>query len=138
MSSYRHQFAESAADVVDRAGARGLGLVSIAIGLTEICCPRMLERTMGIGDGENTGVLRVLGVREIGQGIDILTSRDPTPGVHARVFGDVLDGVLLGAAALKTRRPAGLMAIAAAVLPVVLLDILFARRLSRRKVYADD
>jgi len=137
MSSYRHHLAESAADVVDRVGARSLGLVSIAIGLTEICCARPLERTMGIGNGENTGIIRVLGVREIGHGIDILSHRDPTPGVHARVFGDMLDGVLLGAAALKTRRPSGLMAICAAVLPVVILDMIFAGRLSRRRVYED-
>jgi len=135
MASYRHQFAETAGDLVDRAGARGLGLVSIAIGLTEICCARPLERAMGIGNGENTGIIRVLGVREIAQGIDILSHRDPTPGVHARVFGDVLDGALLGAAALKTRRPTGLLAICAAVLPVVILDMIFAGRLSRRRVY---
>ena len=122
---------------MDRAGARGLGLVSIAIGLTELCCPRQLEETMGIGDGEHTGILRVLGVREIGTGIDILSHRNPTPGVWFRVFGDLLDGDPLGAAAGKTRRPGGLMAVAAAVLPVVLLDFVFARRLSRRRVYAD-
>jgi hypothetical protein len=137
MASYVHEFTESAGDVVDRVGARSLGLVSIAIGLTELCCPRQLEQTMGIGDGEHTGILRVLGVREIGTGIDILSHRDPTPGVWFRVFGDLLDGILLGAAAKRTRRPGGLMAVAAAVLPVVLLDIIFARRLSRRRVYAD-
>jgi len=56
--------------------ARATGVVSVLIGLTEILFPRKLERTMGIGNGQNTGVIRVLGVREICHGIDILSHDD--------------------------------------------------------------
>ena len=60
---------------------------------------------MGIGNGQNTGVLRVLGVREIMHGVNILSHRDPAPGVWSRVAGDVLDGVLLGVAATGPASP---------------------------------
>jgi len=120
------------ADVADTAAARGLGWASIAIGLTEILAPRQLERTMGVGDGQNTGILRTLGVREILSGIDILSHDDPTPGLWGRVAGDALDGVLLGMAANRTRNPSGLMKIAALVLPMVVLDLVFAMRLSNK------
>jgi hypothetical protein len=103
--------------------ATGLGIASIGIGLTEIAAPEKLQEIMGIGNGENTGIMRVLGVREILHGVDILTHKDPTPGIWARCAGDMLDGVLLGVVASKTKRPGGFAAIAAAVLPVVVADL---------------
>lgn len=108
--------------------ARGLGWVSIAIGLTEILMPRQLEKTMGVRNGQATGILRVLGVREICHGIDILSHRDPGPAIKARVAGDLLDGALLAVAGTKSRRPGGFLAICAMVLPVVILDLIYARR----------
>ena len=118
---------------VDQQVAQCLGWTSIAIGLTEILAPRQLEKTMGVGNGQVTGILRVLGVREIMHGVDILAHNDPTPGVWSRVFGDLLDGVLLGAAATRTKKPGGLAAVVAAVTPVVLADMIFAPRLSKDK-----
>ena len=118
------------AEVDDVTCARTLGVVSLLIGLSEIFFPRKLQRTMGIHNGQNTGVMRVLGLREICHGVDILSHRDPTPGVWARVAGDVLDGVLLGAAGAKSKRLGGFAAIAAAVLPVVVADMVVATRLS--------
>ena len=118
---------------VDRQAAQCLGWASIAVGLTEILAPKRLEKTMGVGNGQVTGILRVLGVREIMHGIDILAHKDPTPGVWSRVFGDLLDGVLLGAAATRTKKPGGLAAIVAAVAPLVLADTIFAPRLSKDK-----
>ena len=119
--------------IVDQQAAECLGWTSIAIGLTEILAPKQLEKTMGVGNGQVTGILRVLGVREIMHGVDILAHKDPTPGVWSRVFGDVLDGVLLGAAATRTKNPGGLAAIFAAVTPVVVADLIFAPRLSKDK-----
>src|SRR4051795_4468349 len=100
---------------VDQQAAQCLGWASIAVGLTEILAPKQLEKTMGVGNGQVTGILRVLGVREIMHGVDILAHNDPTPGVWSRVAGDLLDGVLLGFAAKRTRKPSGLMAVAAMV-----------------------
>src|SRR3954470_15418176 len=50
-------------DVDDVTAARALGVVSVVIGLSEILFPRKLQKTMGINNGQNTGVMRVLGVR---------------------------------------------------------------------------
>src|SRR3954468_5452646 len=118
---------------VDQQAAQCLGWASLAVGLTEILAPKQLEKTMGVGNGQVTGILRVLGVREIMHGIDLLSHEDPTPGVWSRVFGDLLDSVVLGAAATRTKKPGGLAAIFAAVLPVVVADMIFAPRLSKDK-----
>ncbi len=116
----------------DVQAARGLGLASFGIGLAEITAPRQLERLMGIGDGRNTGVMRALGLREMMQGVDIVTHRNPTPGIWA-LAGDVLDGVVLGLAATRTRRPRGFAAVCAMVLPIVALDVLLAMRLAKKR-----
>jgi hypothetical protein len=116
--------------MLEQQAARALGVASIGIGLAELAAPRQVEQLLGIDDGENTGMLRALGVRELLTGVDILTHADPTPGVWARVVGDALDGVLLGVAATRTRRPGSFAATAGAVLGIVALDVLVARRLS--------
>jgi hypothetical protein len=56
----------------DHQMAKGLGLTSLAIGLTEIMAPRKLSRIMGLRPSENVGVIRALGVREIMHGVDLL------------------------------------------------------------------
>jgi len=110
--------------------AQLLGWASIGIGLSELLLPRQIEqKCLGIGNGQNTGVLRVLGVREICHGIDLLSHRDPAPGVWARVLGDVLDTVMLGAAGRKTRRPVSFGATAASVMAIGIADALFAAKL---------
>lgn len=116
--------------------ACSLGLASIAIGQTELLAPRQIERTMGIGNDQHTGILRVLGVRELMHGLDLLTHPDPVPGLWARVAGDTLDSVLLVAAATKSKRLGGFAAIAALVLPVVVADMVAAPVLTHRKAAA--
>jgi len=102
------------------------GLASLAVGATELAAPRQLEDAMGIGNGEMTGILRVLGVRELMHGFDLLTHDNPTPGIWARVAGDMLDGFLLATAFARSRRPSGWALIAAAVTPLVIADMLCA------------
>ncbi len=115
--------------MTDDQRARGLGWASIGIGVAELLAPRMMEKTLGIGNGQHTGVLRTLGVREIMHGVDLLTHLDPAPGIWARVAGDMLDGVLLGAAATRTRKPGRFVAVAASVLGIAAMDALLASRL---------
>lgn len=111
----------------DRKAADKLGITSVAIGLTELLAPQQIQKAMGVSnDRSTTGVLRVLGVRELMHGIDLLTHKNPAPGLWARVVGDVLDTALLGLAATRTRKPLGLAAVFAAVVPVVLADVIFA------------
>ena len=111
----------------DRRAADKLGITSVAIGLTEMLAPQVIQKAMGVGnDRSTTGVLRVLGARELMHGIDLLTHKNPAPGLWARLVGDVLDSALLGLAATRTRKPLGLAAVFAAVVPVVLADMIFA------------
>ena len=114
--------------------ARGLGIAGIAIGLSEIFLPRKLEKSMGIHNGTNTGILRVLGVREILHGVDILTHEDPAPGIFGRVAGDMLDTALLGIAATKTKKPGAFAAIFAMVSMIGVLDMICAGKLAKQEM----
>src|SRR5689334_16875851 len=118
----------------DMAAGRALGLASLGVALTELAAPRKVEQWLGIRNGQHTGILRVLGVREALHGFDILSHRDPTPGVWARVAGDVLDTALLGLAARKTRNLKGFATVAAIVMAIGVLDMVFAKRLSKHEI----
>ena len=48
---------------------------------------------------------RAYGLREIGTGIGILTSKDPSPWLWGRVAGDALDVATVGAGLVTQRRP---------------------------------
>lgn len=115
----------------DQRAARYLGVASIAVGLTELLAPKKLGKAMGVANAQTTGILRVLGVREIMHGIDLLSHEDPTPGLWSRVFGDLLDGALLATAATRTKKPTGFALVAAAVTPIVVADLIFAPRVSK-------
>jgi hypothetical protein len=111
-------------------GAVALGLASVAIGVAEIAAPRKLEHLLGIGNRHNTAVLRVLGIREIMQGIVILSHKNPKPGLWARVVGDVLDVTLLSLAAKKSSNLRGVAAACAMVMGIAALDLMEATRYS--------
>jgi hypothetical protein len=72
---------------LDRA-AQGLGLFSIALGVTEIVFPGALGRALGL-EGRK-GLLRAYGVREIAAGIGALQP-NPAPAIWSRVAGDIMD-----------------------------------------------
>jgi hypothetical protein len=69
--------------------ARGLGYVSIALGIAEIVAPRAICRAIGL-EGRERLVL-AFGMREVANGVAILASHDPAPWVAARVAGDAMD-----------------------------------------------
>ena len=78
-----------------RSPARALGWFSIGLGLAELAMPRRLARIAG---APNLPTLtRGFGLREIGTGIGILTSKDPSPWLWGRVAGDALDVATVGA-----------------------------------------
>jgi len=76
--------------------ARGLGWLSIGLGLTEVVAGRALGETLGMED--RTWVLRLFGLREIASGVAILARDNPAPGVWSRVVGDALDLAALASA----------------------------------------
>lgn len=111
--------------------ARGLGWFSIGLGLAELAAPRGLTRLIGV-HGNHTGLLRLLGLREIASGIGILTQRRPAAGAWSRVGGDAIDLALLGAAFTSPKADRGRLALAtAAVAGVTALDVICSQQLSR-------
>jgi hypothetical protein len=112
--------------------AQGLGWFSLALGLTEILAPRPLARWLGMEGSEP--LLQTYGFREIGSGVGILASNDPTPWVWSRVAGDGLDIATLTAGLGSGRSNKGNIGIAlAAVLGVTVLDTLCAGSLTEQK-----
>lgn len=112
--------------------ATGLGLFSLALGAVEVAAPGALARTLGMEGNER--LLRAYGWREIGAGLGILLSRDPTPWVWSRVAGDGLDLATM-AAGMKDDNPQRdtLVAAMAAVAVVTVADVVCASGLDRSK-----
>jgi hypothetical protein len=115
--------------MTQRKWAKGLGWLSIGLGLTEMIAPGWLARQIGVNE-DRTGLLRTMGAREAVTGIGVLLEDRPVTGLWGRVAGDAVDISLL-AAALKSpendkRRLAGALAM---VLGVTAVDFVCARSL---------
>ena len=114
--------------MASRFAARSLAVFGIGLGLAELFASRDLARASGLEGRERE--LRVFGWREIVSGVIILVARRPENWLWMRVAGDALDGILLGSAlGVEARRERAWRA-TMAVAPVVLLDVVFARRRS--------
>ncbi|HEX2056573.1 MAG TPA: SRPBCC family protein, partial [Nitrospiraceae bacterium] len=105
-----------------------LGWFSIGLGLAEIAAPRLLTRVIGV-PGDHRLLLRLLGFREIASGLGLLSRRRPAFWMQSRVWGDMMDLVVLSAALIVPRTDRGkLLAATAAVAGVTWLDVLSSRR----------
>ncbi|GAA0567480.1 cyclase dehydrase [Caenispirillum bisanense] len=123
----------------DTAGqlARGLGWVSIGIGLAELFYGRRLTRSLGM-DGDGT-LLRAYGLREIGVGLAILAADDPRYGIWARIAGDAVDlATLAGGTDNGRHRPQAARLAAGAVAAITVLDIVCAQALQARQRLAPE
>ncbi len=78
--------------------AKGLGVVSLGLGLTEALAPGRITNLVG-AHGASHSIVRALGVREIGHGAAILLGSPQL--VWTRVAGDVLDLAVWARAAAK-------------------------------------
>src|SRR5829696_6563816 len=109
--------------------ARGLGWFSLGLGLAELLAPRGVAKVAGVRGG--TGLIRLLGLREIASGLAIFAQgRRPAAAVWSRVAGDALDLACLGAAyASPDSDKARLTFATANVLAVTALDVLCAQKL---------
>lgn len=104
-----------------RSPARVLGWFSIGLGLAELAMPRRLARIAG---APNLPTLtRAFGLREIGTGIGILTSKDPSPWLWGRVAGDALDVATVGAGLVTRGRPLRTLTSVAMLLGIAYLDM---------------
>jgi len=81
---------------------KALGWFSVALGTAQLTAPRALCRLVGADDGGRAPVvMRLMGAREVVQGVGILTRPRPTTWLWSRVAGDALDLSLLGLVAAR-------------------------------------
>jgi hypothetical protein len=114
---------------------RFLGWFSVGLGTMQLTAPRLLCRLVGADDeGRNPAAMRLMGARELTQGLGILGRPRPTAWVWSRVAGDALDLALLGAVAVRNpgRRLRTAFAVAN-VAAVTAPDVAESLRLSRRR-----
>ncbi len=103
-----------------------LGWVSLGIGLTELSFPKGLCRVMGVSK-RHSGLMRLLGLREVASGLGLLLQPHRREWVWARVAGDAIDLALLAVTFRLPRANKGwLGTITAAVAGVTLVDIITA------------
>lgn len=103
--------------------ARGLGWFSIGLGLAQLLAPRRLGKSIGLAN-DHSGLMRLIGLREVTAGVGILTQRNPSNWLWARVGGDLMDLALLGVALSSGRSRVARVALAgAAVAGVTALDL---------------
>lgn len=112
--------------------ARGLGWLSIGVGLAQIFAPRVVCRLAGLPPAPM--FTRLCGMRELACGIGILTQAEPAPWLKARVAGDVMDLACLAAAAPLERADGARIGVALAVVAgVTSLDVYCGRELASRR-----
>lgn len=113
--------------------AKFLGWFSIGLGTAQVAAPRTLSKLIGASDdGIAPIVMRAFGVRELAQGVGILTRPRPTVWVWSRVAGDAVDLGLLGLVAATSRKARTAFAIANVAM-VFVPDVYEARYLSSRR-----
>jgi uncharacterized membrane protein len=114
--------------------AQSLGWFSIGLGVAELIAPRRVEKCIG-APGNYKILTPMLGVREITAGLGILTQERPKEWLWSRVFGDVMDLALLGAAFKSNKSNTKRLAIATTMVAgVTALDILASKQTSQERV----
>lgn len=117
--------------------AFGLGWFGIGLGLAELLVPRRFARTIGVPH-EHHRLIRVMGVREIANGLGILIWPSASTGVWARVVGDIVDLACLGAAFTSANANRNRLATAAAAaVGAAAVDLLCAQQLTRGMTMRD-
>ena len=117
--------------------ARGLGLVSLGVGLPSVVAPDTLARVMGMpDDGTTRTAISAIGVRETANGLGLLVWPRFAGWSWARVVGDAMDLAILGWTLATPTRSRGAqtrtIVTTAATAGIAALDIWTAVRLSRR------
>ena len=113
--------------------ARGLGLFSLGLGLTEIAAPKALARMIGVDpDGRASTAIRIFGMREVLAGLGVMLRPKSALPLWARVAGDALDlGAITWAAKGRRTSVERLAAAFIAVAGVAALDVIAGRRVSK-------
>lgn len=112
--------------------ARGLGWLSLGLGVAELVAPRSLSRALG--PEVQPALIRVCGLRELASGLGILRSSDPRPWLWSRVAGDAFDLAALAPALGQGNPKGGAAGLAfGAVAAVTALDIACAAHLEQER-----
>ncbi len=114
--------------------ARGLGWLSLGIGLYQLLAPKRVGRALGLRGVE--GRIRAGGARELMSGVGAL-SDNPTQALWSRVGGDALDLASLTYALQDRHNPKrqNIYLALTAVGVLTAIDLWCARSLSRRHAY---
>lgn len=104
-----------------RSPARVLGWFSIGLGVAELVMPRVLARAAGMPNVP--ALTRLYGLREIGVGVGLLTSKDPAPWLWGRVAGDVLDMATVGVGLVTAGKPVRTLTTLAALGSIAWIDM---------------
>jgi uncharacterized membrane protein len=115
--------------------ARGLGVLSLALGAAELAAPGEVVRLVGLREDSPAvrTVVCLYGARELAHGTGILSGRSTAGWVWSRVAGDVLDiATVMAGARRMGAAPARLGSALAALAGVTVADVAIARALSRR------
>jgi uncharacterized membrane protein len=109
--------------------ARGIGWLSVGLGLAQILAPKTVCRLVGLPAAPV--LTRLCGFRGLACGIGILTQADPSPWLKARVAGDVMDlACLAGSAPLQESSAGRISAALGAVAGLTALDVYCVRELA--------
>jgi uncharacterized membrane protein len=112
--------------------SRALGWFGIGLGVVQLVAPRGFGRSIGVEAPE--WLLRLIGLREIANGVGILTQPEPRPWIEARATGDLMDLALLGLAFNSRSANRDRVAAAVAVTAgVTALDLLYGAVLDRAR-----
>lgn len=112
--------------------ARGLAWFSIGLGLAELTAGRWIADALGMRS--SAPLIRLYGLREIGQGIGILRSRHPRNWIFARIAGDALDlATLAPGLSPRNRRRRRARSAALAVAGAAALDVICAYQLTEQR-----
>lgn len=115
--------------------ANFLGVFSLGLGLAEFLAPQTMSRLVGVKEPDETNrmTMRLMGIREIGHGLSILSNQQPAKALWARVAGDALDLALLGRTLANPENDRGRTVFATLnVMAVTALDVMAAKELSRQ------
>jgi hypothetical protein len=110
----------------------GLGVFSIALGITELAAPGRIARWLGVEGGRAKTIIGLFGARELLAGGMLLRGPAVSTNVWNRVIGDGMDAAALGLAFTRSNRKGSVGAALAFVGGAALADWLVARGLDRQ------
>jgi len=122
-------------DELQRRG-RGLGWMSLGLGVAQLAAPDTVRRISGVDDSPRSrAVVPIVGARELVHAAGLLASRRKGVWAWTRVVGDAMDLTSLGVAIAHRggRRRRRLVGVTGAVVAITVVDLLTAVQATRPK-----